>query len=105
MTATTDYAIVTGNKIGINQAGHEVNELKSIVFCTDNTVDAGNTIAITLADYGITTVKGVYAWKETTDGSVIVTEADTTAVAAGILTVTIIAGTDNDPRTIQVFYV
>jgi len=78
--------------------------LKSLLFITPNTADATNTLEITLTDYGIsaTGLLVVESWKHTTDGSVIVTELNTCAVSAGVLTVTIAAGTDNDMRVIQV---
>ena len=78
--------------------------LKSLLFITPNTADATNTLAITLTDYGIsaTGLLVVESWKHTTDGSVIVTELNTSAVSAGVLTVTIAAGTDNDMRVVQV---
>jgi len=80
------------------------SELKSVLFITPNTADATNTLEITLTDYGIsaTGLLAVQSWKHTTDGSVIVTEANTTAVSSGVLTVTIAAGTDNDMRVVQI---
>ena len=80
------------------------SELKSVVLVLANTVDAGDTFAITLSDYGIsaTGLLIVESWKHTTDGSVIVSEANTTAVSSGVLTVTIVAGTDNDFRVIRI---
>jgi|ETNvirnome_2_300_1030623.scaffolds.fasta_scaffold00052_57 hypothetical protein len=78
--------------------------LKRLLFITPNTADATDTLAITLTDYGIsaTGLLAVQSWKHTTDGSVIVTEANTTAVSSGVLTVTIPAGTDNDMRVVEV---
>ena len=78
--------------------------LKVVVFQLPNTADATDTVAITLADYGIqaTGLLIVESWVQTTDGSVITTEANTCAVASGVLTVTIVAGTDNDTRVIRV---
>jgi len=79
-------------------------ELKRVLFITPNTADTTNTLAITLADYGIaaTGLLAVSSWVHTTDGSVITVEANTTAVSAGVLTVTIAAGTDNDMRVIEI---
>lgn len=79
-------------------------ELKSVLFTTPNTADATNTLEITLADYGIsaTGLLVVESWVHTADGSVITTELNTCAVSAGVLTVTIAAGTDNDSRVVQV---
>ncbi len=79
-------------------------ELKRVMFICPNTTDATNTIAITLSSYGIaaTGLLSVSSWVHTTDGSVITTEANTSAVSAGVLTVTIAAGTDNDTRIIEI---
>ena len=78
--------------------------IKNVWFYTQDDSDATNTIAITLADYGIhpSGLLAVQSWKQTTNGSVVVTEANTTAVSSGVLTVTIAAGTDNDVRVIRV---
>lgn len=79
-------------------------ELKSVVLCVANTADAADTIAVTLSTYGIsaTGLLIVEGWKHTTDGSVIVEENPTTAVSAGVLTITIPAGTDNDFRVYRI---
>lgn len=89
MTATTAFTV---KELVPN------SDLKAVLVYSDNTVDATNTIAITLATYGISTLLFVMGCKHTTDGSVIATEAPTTAVSAGVLTITVPSGTDNDPR-------
>ena len=78
--------------------------IKTILFTLANTVDATDTLAITLSDHGIsaTGLLTVNGWVHTTDGSVITTEAVTSSVVAGVLTVTIPAGTDNDFRVIEI---
>ena len=78
--------------------------LKRVLFVLANTVDAADTVAITLATHGIsaTGLLAVSGWVHTTDGSVITTEAVTTSVTAGVLTVTIPAGTNNDFRVIEI---
>ena len=78
--------------------------LKRVLFSLANTTDAGDTVDITLADYGIsaTGLLAVNSWVHTADGSIITVEANTTAVSSGVLTVTIAAGTDNDFRVIEV---
>jgi hypothetical protein len=78
--------------------------IKEVYFYTQDDADATNTIAITLTDYGIaaTGLLAVQSWVQTTNGSVITVEANTTAVSSGVLTVTIAAGTDNDVRVIKV---
>jgi len=78
--------------------------LKTMLFLLPNTTDATNSIAITLATYGIhpTGLLAVDSWVQTADGSIITTEANTTAVSSGVLTVTVAAGTNDDARVIQV---
>jgi len=78
--------------------------LKRAVIVLDDTVDAADTVAITLSDFGIsaTGLLAVSSWVHTTSGSVITTEANTCAVSAGVLTVTIVAGTNNDFRVIEI---
>lgn len=87
----TDYEIV-----GV-QRGDVYNE---IVIRTINTVDAADTIAVDMTKYGIHAkgLIGVLGFKHTTDDSVSVQEQPTTAVTTGTVTLTIPAGTDNDPR-------
>lgn len=71
-----------------------------IVVRTINTVDAADTLKVTLTKFGIkaTGLIGVVGFKHTTDNSVSVQEQPTTAVAAGVLTLTVPAGTDDDSR-------
>lgn len=78
--------------------------VKKIIVQTRNTVDAADTIAITLTDYGIsaTGLLWVLGFKHTTDNSVMVQEQPTTAVASGVLTITVPAGTDNDMRIYEI---
>ena len=78
--------------------------LKRVLFQLANTVDAADTFAITLADYGIspTGLLTTQGWVHTTDGSVITNEAVTSSVTSGVCTITIPAGTDNDSRVIEI---
>lgn len=81
------------------------NGIVQVVVRTDATVDATNTLVFTLSKYGIGPKGfiGLIAFKATTDNSVYVQEACTTAVASGVLTITVPSGTSNDPRFI-IFY-
>ena len=76
-----------------------------MIIDTPATADSGNTIAITLADYGITTVLGIHGYTHTTDGTVVVVEAPTTAVASGVLTITIGGTSANQRRVYEVFFI
>ena len=64
--------------------------LKTIVIQVPSTAIQNDTAAVTLTDYGInaTGLLMVDSWVHTTNGSVIVKEDNTTAVVAGVLTVT-----------------
>lgn len=104
MTAATP-TVVSSKKIGEDRQQDPIMQVKSVIIETANTADAADTVPLTLADYGITTVLGVSGWKHTTDNEVVVTEDPTTAVSAGVLTLTVPAGTDNDKRVYQVFYI
>ena len=76
--------------------------VKKLVLITPATLNPGDTIAVTLANYGITNVLAVRSCYHTTDYSVIVSpstaayggsDAFTTAVSSGILTISMTAGT------------
>jgi len=60
-------------------------------------------VEITLSTYGIKSVFNVLCQVHTTDNSVIVTEAATTAVASGVLKVTFPASNDGKKRSVLVF--
>jgi len=76
--------------------------LKLIKIETPATADNADTIAITLSDYGISTVEAVLGFTHSTTDSVIITEAPTTAVASGVLTITIAGTTANKKRVFLV---
>jgi len=80
------------------------SELKRVFFTMANTTDQTHTLVVTLADHGIsaTGLLGINSWVHTTDGSVITSESNTSTVSAGVLTVTIASGTDNDFRVIEI---
>ena len=62
---------------------------KEIMVETPDTADSGDTFDITLADYGITTLKSVKVWIHATRSDVAILEAPTTSVTTGVLTVTL----------------
>lgn len=62
--------------------------LKRIVLVSPATADDSDTYAVTLANYGITKLLYVKGFVQTTISSVVVAEAPTTAVVAGVLTIT-----------------
>jgi len=70
---------------------------------SDATVDDGDTILVTLADYGFKTVEAVAGYAHTTTDSIIVAEQPTTSVTAGVLTITVGGATDNLKRVYLVY--
>jgi len=72
--------------------------VKRIIVITPATADPGDTVAVTLANYGMTGIYTVDSFVHTTDGSIIVGVANTTAVSAGVLTVTLLAGDGNTDK-------
>jgi len=76
------------------------NKVVMQMVCTNNTVDGSDYLVYTLSKLGISAkgLIGVYGWKHTTDNSVSVIEFPTTSVTAGVLTITVPAVTNNDPR-------
>ena len=65
--------------------------------------DQNNVTKIDLKAAGISTLYNVLCQVHTTDNSVIVTEAATTSVSTGVLTVTLPASNDGKKRSILVF--
>jgi len=82
--------------------------LKELFIVTPATADPGDTIEITLADYGITNLLAIDSVYHTTDNSVIVTsngvDIMNTSVSSGVLTITIESGTglSNYMRVIRI---
>ena len=74
-------------------------EAKMVAITLDATADDTNTTTVTLADHGITTFIGILGFIHTTLNSVIVQEQPTTAVSAGVLTITVGGSSDNKART------
>lgn len=103
MAAVTATAVNNGT-VARTPSGDKVNVVKSIFIGTDDTADATDTISFNLANFGGSTLLGVMGFKETTNGSVVVTENATTSVSGTTVTLTVPAGTDNDRRNYVVFF-
>jgi len=73
--------------------------VKMLQVTTPATADASDTVSVDLTQYGCTNIHGIIGFTESTTGSVVVTEAPTTAVSSGTLTITIGGSTDNKART------
>ena len=70
---------------------------------TAATADDGDTIVVTLADYGMKTIEGILGFTHSTTDSVVITEAPTTSVSSGVLTITVGGSTDNKKRVFLVY--
>lgn len=92
-------ALVADTDFFVKEIGPNANIVQALI-STKNTVDASDTIAVSLPKLGISAagLVGVYGWKHTTDNSVSVKEFPTTSVSSGTLTITVPSGTNNDPR-------
>ncbi|MFA5406732.1 MAG: hypothetical protein WC307_05235 [Candidatus Nanoarchaeia archaeon] len=69
---------------------------------TAATVDDGDTIVMILPDCGIKTLESIQGWAHSTSNSVVITEAPTTSVTTGTLTITVGGSTDNMIRIYKV---
>ena len=87
---------------GMSPSDNSPFAFKEILVETTDTADDTDTIAITLADYGMTAVKTVKGFTHSTSNSVIIVEAPTTSVTAGVLTITVGGSTDNKKRVFLV---
>lgn len=79
----------------------EMNYRKIVVY-TLNTADNGDTFTVTLATYGIGKVLYVRGWGHSTEDSIVVADAITTSVTAGVLTVTLGTTGANKKRVIEI---
>jgi hypothetical protein len=70
---------------------------------TAATADDGDTIVITLADYGMKTIEGIAGYTHTATDSIVISEAPTTSVTAGVLTITVGGSTDDKKRVFILF--
>jgi hypothetical protein len=77
--------------------------VKVIQIVTAATVVSADTFTVDLGDYGCTNIHGILGFVETTAGSVVVSEAPTTAVSAGVLTVTVGGTSVTKARTYIVY--
>jgi hypothetical protein len=77
---------------------------KMLIVETPNTADSGDTIAITLADYGISTFLGIFGNAHETEDSIVVTEEPTTSVSAGVLTITVGGTLNTDSKRVYTIF-
>lgn len=77
--------------------------VKMILVTAPATADDTDTVAIDLSTYGCSTFIAILGQTHSTTGSVVITEAPTTAVSGTTLTITIGGSTDNKARAFIVF--
>jgi len=80
MTALGDVGTNTSLNPGLNA---------KLIRHVTGEVDSDDTFTIDLGDYGCTNIHGIMGYVQTTAGSIAVKEQPTTAVADGVLTVTV----------------
>jgi len=102
MSATAAEITVYEQDTGSTQIANTPHAYKEILVFVAESADDGDTVAVTLATYGITTLKYVKGFKHThsatTEGPIIILEQPTTSVTTGVLTITIGGSTDNCAR-------
>lgn len=77
---------------------------KILVVETPNTTDTADTVVIDMSDYGCATALAVDGYVHTTEDSVIVAEAPTTAVSGGNLTITVGGSTVSDKKRVYIVH-
>ncbi len=87
--------------ITIKRLGND--EATQLIITTAATADDGDTLTVDLSDYGITTFLGILGQTHSTEDSIVITEAPTTSVTTGTLTVTVGGSTDDKKRVFVVW--
>lgn len=77
---------------------------KAVMIETAATADTADTVVVDLSDYGISTFLGIEGYVHTTENSVVVAEAPTTAVSSGELTITVGGSTVSDKKRVYIVY-
>ena len=89
----------------VNSQADNPFPVKCVAVETPDTVDDADTISITLATYGLTTVWDVWAFTHSTTDDIVITETTemVTNVVSGVLKVAVQGSTDNKKRVILVW--
>jgi len=77
---------------------------KMIMVETPETADSDDTIEITLADYGMSTFLGILGNLHDVADDEVSTEAPTTAVSSGVLTITIGGSSEDDNKRVYTIW-
>jgi len=78
--------------------------VKVLQLVTAATVDTADTITVDLSKYGCTNIHGILGFAENTAGSIVATEAPTTAVSSSTLTITVGGSTNSDTVRTYIIY-
>ena len=78
-------------------------ETKVILIETPATADDGDTLDVTLSDYGAVGITAIQGFTHSTTDSIIIEEAPTTSVTTGVLTITVGGTTDDKKRSFIVW--
>jgi hypothetical protein len=94
-------ALTQGTGYFVKRLGGD--EATQLIITTLATAVSADTLTVDLSDYGINTFLGIDGMVHSTTDSIIVKEVGTTAVSAGVLTVTIGGSAATKKRTYIVY--
>ena len=85
---------------------HQIPALgrKCIMVETPTTADTADTVAVNMATYGMSTFLGIVGFSHDTENSIVTTEAPTTAVSSGVLTITLGGSTNSDAKRVFIIW-
>ena len=93
-----------GNVLSLSDATvRRADEYRQVVIELPATVDASETFTLDMGVYGCTRLSAILGFDHTTDGQVVITQAPTTTVSSGTVTVTVGSGGDNRTRVFVLY--
>ena len=104
--ATARTPTYLGKDVGslrLSAERNNVRRIKSVLITLADTVDDTDYVDVTLADYGLSNIKGIEGVDHTTVNSNLVIEAPTTTVTDGVLRITVGGSTGNLARSFIIF--
>ena len=106
MTASTDFTVQNGSKDAYVPQGASSIAIVQSLFVYVSAATAADTVAISLAKHGMTTVKGVeFGYFSTADSVYESVAMVTTAVSGDTLTLTVPAGASAEPCMFRIYYI
>ena len=79
-----------GNVLALSGASvRRLDEYRALVIELPSTVDNADTFTLDMGVYGCSRLTAIFGNEHSTDGQVVVTQAPTTAVSSGTVTVTV----------------